>query len=215
MKTILFLIVSFFSTVTLASGWCDSKRTQLETMQCYENLSQNEVSRLGRLYGQLKNHPGMTPEALQQIAFDHDNWAGMLQASCQDPRCTYIALVNRNNALTTRLNALGGAPAAVPVQQAAPSYSKSEAYLRRRCGQGSTAAMNRVCDNPVLWRMEVELEESYEEAVNTIPDNGWIKNDQFEWMLKVRDVCQDDTCLQKVYEERIDELFWIKKHSGS
>lgn len=75
--------------------------------------------------------------------------------------------------------------------------------------------MNRVCDNPVLWRMEVELEESYEEAVNTIPDNGWIKNDQFEWMLKVRDVCQDDTCLQKVYEERIDELFWIKKHSGS
>ena len=62
--------------------------------------------------------------------------------------------------------------------------------------------------------MEVDLDESYTEALVTIPNNGWIKSEQFDWMTKARNACQDQTCLRQAYGNRIDELFWIKKHSA-
>lgn len=44
---------------------------------------------------------------MQQLEFDHQNWAGLLDASCRDARCSYRALVNRNNVLDSRLSSLG------------------------------------------------------------------------------------------------------------
>lgn len=214
MKTIVFLVLGFFSTLTMANEWCDGRRTQREVMQCYESTVTMQTSRLTKIYESLRDHPSMTTEAFQQILFDHDNWTGILGASCQDPRCVYKAVENRNRALTARLNAMGNVPTVTTVQQAVPAQSAPEDALRSRCGAGTRPAMNRVCNNPSLWQMEIDLDESYKEALSNISDHGWIEKEQTDWIHNVRDVCRDDACLQKVYEERIDELFWIKKHSG-
>lgn len=196
MKAFVFVVLSLLSGIAMANGYCDSRPGAVAVMQCYDTLSQNELHKLKRLYGELRNHPGMEPQAFEQLQNDHLNWAGMMEASCRDSRCTYVALVNRNNLLTTRLNSLGGS---VPQQ----------------CGRGASAAMVRVCQSPDLWDLEKDLVSSYNQAVNEISDNDWLKKDQVEWASTVRDRCRDDACLQKVYEERIDELFWIKKHASS
>lgn len=206
MKTLIVAVLMLFSSLTLANGYCESRPGQKAVMNCYESLVMMESNRLGRLYKEFGSHPNSTQDSVQQMDYDHQNWSGMLEASCQDYRCMYIALVNRNNALTSRLKALG------PVQAAAPVPQPSHNGPSFNCAKASTKVEHLICNNATVSGLDVDLSESYKEALAMTTDNNWMKEEQVEWVKTSRNVCSDEACLIKAYEQRIDELFWMKKH---
>jgi len=215
MKNLIFITAALFSTASMANNYCESRGTVRAVSQCYETLTQNESLKLKRIYADFNSHPSITPEALQQMEYDHQNWAGMMDASCQDYRCTYTALVNRNNALTSRLKALGPVQAADPVQQVAPAVQQpSQNGPSFNCAKASTNVEHLICNSATVSGLDTDLSDTYKEALSMTADNKWIKDEQVEWNKNVRNSCQDEACLIKAYEERIDELFWTKKHMG-
>ncbi|MFG9747225.1 hypothetical protein EWS90_28305 [Pseudomonas aeruginosa] len=115
MRAIILILAALSSSASMANSYCESRGTARAVFQCYEAISQMEVAKMKGLYEKMQNHPASTQESLQQLEFDHQNWAGLMDASCRDSRCAYTALVNRNNSLIARLNALG------PVQTDSPT----------------------------------------------------------------------------------------------
>lgn len=107
MKAAILILATLFSTTSLANSYCESRDTTRAIFQCYDAIAPSEMEKMKGFYEKIRNHPATTQEALQLLEFDHQNWAGLLDASCRDSRCGYTALVNRNNALASRLNALG------------------------------------------------------------------------------------------------------------
>lgn len=208
MKTHIVAVLMLFSSLTLANDYCESRPGQKAVMDCYENLVMMESNRLGRLYKELGSHPNSTQDSVQQMDYDHQNWSGMLEASCQDYRCMYIALINRNNSLTSRLKALGPVQAAAPVQQLShngPSFN---------CVKASTKVEHLICNSATVSELDINLSESYKEALSMRTDNKWMKEEQVEWVKNTRNICDNEACLIQAYEQRIDEIFWMKKHMG-
>lgn len=117
MRAAILVLATLYSTSSIANGYCESRDTPRAVMQCYDAIALPEVQKMKGLYEKIRNHPATTQEALQQLEFDHQNWAGLMDASCRDSRCGYIALVNRNNALATRLEALGPVQAGNPAPE--------------------------------------------------------------------------------------------------
>lgn len=114
MKAAILILATLFSTTSMANSYCESRGTTRAILQCYDSIASPEMEKMKGLYEKIRNHPAMTQEALQLLEFDHQNWAGLLDASCHDSRCGYTALVNRNNALAGRLNTLGPVQAGNP-----------------------------------------------------------------------------------------------------
>ena len=107
MRALILILATLFSTSILANSYCESRETSRAIFQCYDAISRSEVERMKGLYEEIRSHPGMTEAAMQQLEFDHQHWAGLLDASCRDARCSYRALENRNNVLDSRLSSLG------------------------------------------------------------------------------------------------------------
>ena len=115
MRAVILILASLFSTASMANSYCESRGTPRAIFQCYDAISQPEIQKMKGLYEKIRNHPATTPEAMQQLEFDHQSWAGLMDASCRDSRCGHTALLNRNNLLVARFNALG------PVQTVNPT----------------------------------------------------------------------------------------------
>lgn len=117
MRAVILILAALFATKSMANSYCESRGNARAISQCYDAISQPEMEKMKDLYEKIRNHPATTQESLQLLEFDHQNWAGLMDASCRDSRCAYTALANRNNALAARLKALGPVEANKPASE--------------------------------------------------------------------------------------------------
>lgn len=202
MKYIAFLIAVLFSPFALADAWCDGKHTYRETEQCYQTFVGSSKRALERKIKEVVNHPAMTQEILEQLDREHTQWAYSVEAQCQDSRCVAKSIQGRIKVLDLLIKHLGGpatAPAAVKYR---PSFD---------CTKASTVVEKLICGSEKLSDLDNALNGNYKEAISITSDNGWLKEEQIDWIKNTRNKCQDETCLVGAYEQRIDELFWTIK----
>lgn len=74
------------------------------------------------------------------------------------------------------------------------------------CNKASTFIEKAICKDAELSTLDSELMGSYKLALEKSGNPNDLKEGQKSWLKNVRNVCQDSTCLKKVYQERISTL---------
>lgn len=206
MKIFILLFTILLSPAAFANSWCEGKHTYREKDQCYSNMVNSSKRALERKIKEVVNHPSMTSEKLAQLDIEHTQWAYNVQAQCQDNACVALSIEGRTKVLDLYLKQLSATvPAAQPVSmtEGSPSFN---------CSKASTTVERLICSSPQLAEQDNTLVGYYKDALGITDDNGWLKEEQIDWIKNVRNRCQDEACLTKAYEQRIDELFWTIKH---
>jgi uncharacterized protein len=71
------------------------------------------------------------------------------------------------------------------------------------CAKASTFIEKTICFNQTLSAMDETLARSYRKAASSAPNAAAVQADQRAWLTGVRDKCQDSSCLERAYRERI------------
>src|SRR5262245_15026906 len=74
------------------------------------------------------------------------------------------------------------------------------------CSKASTSVENTICASKALSHLDEQLAQAYESVILLSDNPDRVKRQQQEWLRHVRDRCQDETCLQGVYEHRLAQL---------
>jgi uncharacterized protein len=74
------------------------------------------------------------------------------------------------------------------------------------CSKAGTGVEKKVCASKALSDLDEQLAKAYESALLLSDNPDRVKKRQQEWLRKVRDQCQDETCLKGVYEKRLAQL---------
>lgn len=74
------------------------------------------------------------------------------------------------------------------------------------CGKAQTLVEKAICQNPSLSALDVELAAVYQTALQSLPDKPALREQQRQWLLNTRNPCQNETCLKRAYQQRIDTL---------
>jgi len=93
---------------------------------------------------------------------------------------------------------LGGYVFGLPAQAAGMYCTKAKSKVERL-----------ICDedkNPDLYLLDRTLNIFYSEALKKSENTQHVVAEQKKWLKEVRDVCDDATCLRKVYPPRIGEV---------
>lgn len=81
------------------------------------------------------------------------------------------------------------------------------------CAKAKTKVEHIICDDPKISRLDVELAQSYQAALQDKSQANQIKQAQRQWM-KERNGCRDADCLKQSYGFRISELAATQKLSA-
>lgn len=74
------------------------------------------------------------------------------------------------------------------------------------CSGASTFVEKAVCGNKLLSALDDELDVAYRKALKEAVDAEGLRAQQRVWLSNVRDSCQSESCLRRVYMERLDAL---------
>jgi uncharacterized protein YecT (DUF1311 family) len=92
-----------------------------------------------------------------------------------------------------------------PVQAADPQSNASwtPSY---DCNNVESGPERMICANPVLSKLDVQLNETYTSAKQRVTDREDLKADQASWLRNVRNKCSDSDCMSTAYRARIAAL---------
>lgn len=82
------------------------------------------------------------------------------------------------------------------------------------CSKAYTKVEKMICSNSKVSELDSHLAKIYKlnlSKISTKYDKQVYRAEQFSWLKKVRDVCNDTSCLFRVYSERIAALTNIHK----
>lgn len=74
------------------------------------------------------------------------------------------------------------------------------------CKKAGTFIEKAICGNKLLSALDDEMDVAYRKALKTAEDPEGLRGQQKVWLLNVRNSCQDETCLRRVYMERLASL---------
>jgi uncharacterized protein len=74
------------------------------------------------------------------------------------------------------------------------------------CSKPKTKVDWMLCSNDKAAREEERMAFAFREAMNRTDKREALQQEQRDWNVNVRDVCNDVTCLVKAYRERATEL---------
>lgn len=74
------------------------------------------------------------------------------------------------------------------------------------CTKSSTAIEKNICLSPVLSKLDNELAEAFQKAETTSSNVGSLIHQQREWLVKTRNVCGDNKCLEAAYLSRLSQI---------
>src|SRR5437773_519140 len=74
------------------------------------------------------------------------------------------------------------------------------------CTKASTEIENLVCNDKNLSRLDHILFRTYRDAMRFQKTEAPLRRSQRQWLQKERDSCQDQSCLGRAYEKRIQQL---------
>jgi len=74
------------------------------------------------------------------------------------------------------------------------------------CAKAVTPTEKSICADPVLSRLDEQLDDAYRVAQKRASSRIALRDAQRTWLATRRDVCRDSTCLRAAYQARIDAL---------
>lgn len=74
------------------------------------------------------------------------------------------------------------------------------------CQKAGTFVEKAVCDNKLLSALDDELDVAYSNALKVAVDAEGLRAQQRGWLSNVRNSCQNESCLRRVYMERLNAL---------
>lgn len=74
------------------------------------------------------------------------------------------------------------------------------------CSKASTSVEKAICASKTLSRLDEQLAKAYESVLLLSDHPDVVNSQQKEWLRTVRDICQDEPCLQSAYEHRLAQL---------
>jgi glucose/arabinose dehydrogenase/uncharacterized protein YecT (DUF1311 family) len=74
------------------------------------------------------------------------------------------------------------------------------------CAKASTPTEKAICADPILSRLDEQLDDAYRVAQKRAESRTALRDAQRKWLATRRDVCRDSACLRAAYEARIDAL---------
>jgi len=86
------------------------------------------------------------------------------------------------------------------------------------CAKAGSDVEKLICQDPGLLLLDEQLEQAYQSAVKSTGNAKALKSQQQQWLVKIRDQCQEKSCLQDAYQTRIAELGkvadnqWLRYH---
>ena len=75
------------------------------------------------------------------------------------------------------------------------------------CKKATTYTEKTICQNPILSTLDEEMVSVFNQVILNKQDAKSIEKQQLQWLQNTRNVCQTHECLEKVYRERIKELY--------
>jgi uncharacterized protein len=74
------------------------------------------------------------------------------------------------------------------------------------CQQASSFVEKAICQNQTLSKLDDELNTLYVTLKEGSKKPEILKKQQLKWLAKIRNACQNDTCLENAYQKRIEAL---------
>ncbi len=74
------------------------------------------------------------------------------------------------------------------------------------CDKAASFVEKAICQNPKLSALDDDLAVAYQTAQEASKNVDSLKKQQLNWLKNKRDVCQTNSCLEKVYKKRIVAL---------
>src|SRR5436190_4809443 len=74
------------------------------------------------------------------------------------------------------------------------------------CNKAGTPTEKQICADPVLSRLDEQLDDAYRTAQHRAESRPTLRDAQRQWLATRRDTCKDSACLRKAYLDRIDAL---------
>lgn len=74
------------------------------------------------------------------------------------------------------------------------------------CSKATTIVEKTICANEKLSNLDEQLAKAYKFIILMSDNPGRVKGEQQEWLSNVRDQCQNESCLQGVYDSRLAQL---------
>jgi uncharacterized protein len=73
------------------------------------------------------------------------------------------------------------------------------------CTKAATAQEKTICQDPTLNALDEQLAAAYRDATRRCPASA-LKQQQQQWLKRIRKACSDAPCLNTVYQKRLAEL---------
>src|SRR6476469_1792844 len=74
------------------------------------------------------------------------------------------------------------------------------------CSKAATRTEKQICADPVLSRLDEQLDDAYRTAQHRAESRPALRDAQRKWLSTRRDTCEDSACLRKAYLDRIGAL---------
>jgi glucose/arabinose dehydrogenase/uncharacterized protein YecT (DUF1311 family) len=74
------------------------------------------------------------------------------------------------------------------------------------CAKASTPTEKAICADPILSRLDEQLDDAYRVAQKRAASRTALRDAQRQWLATRRDVCRNAACLRAAYQARIDAL---------
>ncbi|HTH95202.1 MAG TPA: lysozyme inhibitor LprI family protein, partial [Rhodocyclaceae bacterium] len=74
------------------------------------------------------------------------------------------------------------------------------------CNNVESGPERMICANPVLSKLDIQLNNTYAAASKRVSDRDALKSEQADWLKNVRNACSDSDCMSNAYRTRISEL---------
>lgn len=74
------------------------------------------------------------------------------------------------------------------------------------CADAQSKVEHLICDNPTLSRLDNELSDAYESALDIDENNDLLRREQKDWLANKRNSCGEAPCLERTYNDRIQTL---------
>lgn len=74
------------------------------------------------------------------------------------------------------------------------------------CGKARTTTEKAICADPLLSRLDEQLDDAYRVAQKRVQSRRALRDQQRVWLATRRDVCSDAACLRAAYTARIEAL---------
>ena len=95
------------------------------------------------------------------------------------------------------------------VQQLVPTPIPTQTSVKPSfdCSKATWKSERLVCSSPQVALQDLSLANEYREAIARNPQGAQrLKSEQNQWLRKIRESCDDVSCLQRIYEARVQEL---------